>query len=67
MQVLSGLGAAAVEGRVRTILEIPQHLTIAFAARLGYPIDDSESYLRVRRKIEDFTHHNRYGACDLPV
>jgi nitroreductase len=67
MQVLSGLGTTAVEGPVRSMLHIPRHLKIAFAARLGYPIDDSESYLRVRRKIQDFTHHNRYGACDLSV
>jgi nitroreductase len=67
MQVLTGLGATAVESRVRSILDIPQHLRIAFAARLGYPIDDSESYLRVRRKIRDFTHYNRYGVLDLPA
>ncbi len=64
MQVLSGLGESIDENRVRTLLEIPQHLTIAFAVRLGYPIDDSESYLRMRRKIQDFTHRNRYGARD---
>jgi nitroreductase len=67
MQVLSGLGAPAAEARVRRILHIPQYLKIAFAARLGYPIDDSGSYLRVRRKIQDFTHQNRYGARDFPV
>jgi nitroreductase len=67
MQVLTGLGATAVEGRVRSILDIPQRLKIAFAARLGYPIDDSKSYMRVRRKIQDFTHYNRYGARDSPV
>ena len=39
------------ESRVRALLDIPQHLKIAFAVRLGYPLDDSESYLRMRRKI----------------
>lgn len=60
MQVLSALGAGAVEDRVRFILGIPAHLNVAFAARLGYPTDDSESYMRVRRKISEFTHRNRY-------
>jgi nitroreductase len=62
MQVLSGLGAAAVEGQVQSILDIPQHLKIAFAARLGYPMTDTEGYMRVRRGIQDFTHRNRYGV-----
>jgi nitroreductase len=65
MQVLTSFGATAVEGQVRAILNIPQHLKIAFAARLGYPLTDSESYLRVRRKIQDFTHHNRYLAREI--
>jgi hypothetical protein len=47
---------------VHALLDIPQHLKIAFAVRLGYPLDDSESYLRMRRKIQDFTHRNRYGV-----
>lgn len=64
MQVLSGLGATAVESRVRGIVDIPQHLKIAFVARLGYPISVSESYMRVRRRIQDFTHRNRYEVSD---
>jgi len=65
MQVLSGLGATAVENQVQSILDIPQHLKIAFAARLGYPVADSEGYMRVRRRIQDFTHHNRYGVVPI--
>jgi nitroreductase len=65
MQVLSGLGASAVESQAQSILDIPQHLKIAFAARLGYPMTDAESYMRVRRRIQDFTHRNRYGL--LPI
>jgi nitroreductase len=65
MQVLSGLGATAVEGQVQSILDIPHHFEIAFAARLGYPVTHSESYMRVRRRIQDFTHRNRYGL--LPI
>ena len=64
MQILTALGSGGLEDRVRAILGIPPHLKIAFAARLGYPSDDSESYLRVRRRISEFTHRNRYGARD---
>jgi nitroreductase len=60
MQVLTSLGTTVAESRARTILNIPPHLKIAFAARLGYPLAASESYLRMRRRIQDFTHRNHY-------
>jgi nitroreductase len=62
MQILSAFGANAVEDQVQRILAIPKHMKIAFAARLGYPVTVSESYLRVRRKIQEFTHRNRYSV-----
>jgi nitroreductase len=62
MQVLSAFSANAVEDQVQGILAIPNHMKIAFAARLGYPVTGSESYLRVRRKIQDFTHRNHYSV-----
>jgi nitroreductase len=62
MQVLSAFSLNAVENQVQCILSIPKHMKIAFAARLGYPVTVSESYLRVRRKIQDFTHRNRYSV-----
>lgn len=61
MQILSAFSANAVENQVQSILAIPEHMKIAFAARLGYPMTVSESYLRVRRKIQDFAHRNRYS------
>lgn len=64
MQILTALDSSGLEDRVRAILGIPPCLNIGFAARLGYPADDSESYLRVRRRISEFTHRNRYGARD---
>jgi nitroreductase len=67
MQVLTSLGTTVVENRVRSILNIPQRLKIAFAVRLGYPLAASESYLRLRRRIEDFTHRNRYEARDYQI
>lgn len=67
MQVLTGFGADAVENQVRLILAIPQHMKIAFAARLGYPRTVSESYLRVRRKIREFTHRNLYSVREQRI
>jgi hypothetical protein len=61
MQILSAFSANAVENQVQSILAIPEHMKIAFAARLGYPKTASERYLRVRRKIQDFAHRNRYS------
>lgn len=60
MQILTGFGARGPEGRVQRILDIPGHMKIAFAARLGHPTSTAESYVRVRRAIRDFTHRNRY-------
>ena len=67
MQILSAFGANAVEDRVQRILAIPKHMKIAFAARLGYPVTVSESYLRVRRRIQDFTHRNRYSVREHKI
>jgi nitroreductase len=60
-QIMGALGAGPVEGEVKRILNIPDDLKIAFAVCLGYPIPSSVKYLRVRREVEDFTHHNRFG------
>jgi nitroreductase len=60
MQVLSAVSDHEIANRVRDILAVPGHMSIAFAVRLGYPITASESHFRVRRRIEDFTHRNRY-------
>jgi hypothetical protein len=67
MQVLSAFSVNAVENQVQCILAIPKQMKIAFAARLGYPLPASESYLRVRRKIQDFTHRNRYSVRERSV
>ena len=59
--VLSVLSADPAEKEVKSLLNIPENLKIAFASRLGYPISTPTKYLRVRRDIEDFTHYNRFG------
>jgi nitroreductase len=59
--IVSALSANAVEKEVKRILDIPEYLKIAFACRLGYPISAPTKHLRVRRDVEDFVHHNRFG------
>jgi len=63
--VVSAVGAAPVEKEVKSILNIPDRLKIPFAFRLGYPVSTPAKSLRVRRDVEDFTHHNRFGDRDL--
>jgi nitroreductase len=59
--VVSSLGSGPLEKEVKRILGIPAKLKIAFTFRLGYPVANGGKYLRVRRDIPDFTHHNRFG------
>jgi nitroreductase len=61
LQILSAVSENEVQDRLRRLLAMPAHMNIAFAIRLGYPIRGSESHLRVRRRIQDFTHRNRYA------
>ena len=63
--IMSVLGADPVEKEVKRILNIPKQLKIAFACRLGYPVSEPVKYLRVRRDVEDFAHHNRFGNKGL--
>jgi len=59
--IQSVLSGERVEGEVKKLLGIAEPLKIGFAVRLGYPLSDPK-YLRVRRDIEDFVHHNRFGS-----
>jgi len=59
--VMSVFSATDVERTVKRVLEIPEHMRIAFAIRLGYPKSAPTRYMRVRRDVKDFTHHNRFG------
>ena len=60
--VVSSLGTVEVEAEVRRILHVPASLKIAFACRLGYPAAPPAPGVRVRREIEEFSFHNRFGA-----
>jgi nitroreductase len=65
LHVVSSLGAGAAESHLKGLLDIPAHLKVAFTCRLGYPVGQQGRYLRVRRDVEDFTHHNRFGVKGL--
>ncbi len=60
--IMSSLSSENVENEVKNILQIPGNLKVAFSCRLGYPISNPGNMLRVRRDIEDFTHHNIFGS-----
>ena len=59
--IVSSLGGGRIEPQVKQILNIPESLQIVYAIRLGYPMGSPGKYLRIRREVEDFTHHNRFG------
>ena len=56
MSVFSG----AVQKDVKKILNIPDHMAVSYAIRLGYPTTQS-AYVRVRRDPESFLYRNEYG------
>lgn len=60
-QIISGLSSGPTGDEVRRILSIPENLKIAFSARLGYSAMPPSRYLRVRREIDDFSHHNGFA------
>jgi len=65
MHILSSLAAGPAERELKRLLDIPADLKVAFTCRLGYPTQHPGTYLRVRRDIEDFIHHNRFGRKGL--
>ena len=60
LQIMSVFSGERVEEEVKKILDIPEYLKIAYAARLGYPALGSANYLRVRRTVNMFSHHNKF-------
>jgi nitroreductase len=65
MHVLTVFSDSPVEKQVKNTLQVPAHMKIAFACALGYPAEPAGGYLRVRRDIEDFVHHNQFGRKDI--
>jgi nitroreductase len=58
MHIMSAFGG--VQKELKKILNIPEYMEFGFACKLGYPVSETK-YMRVRRDIESFTHHNKYG------
>jgi nitroreductase len=59
-QIMSAFSNKTISNKLKQVLNIPKHMEIAFAVRLGYPISQSK-YIRVRRNIDNFTYHNMFG------
>ncbi len=65
LQIMSSLSTDLAEKEIKEILHIPENMKIAFSARMGHASSASRKYLRVRRNVEDFTHHNQFGNKDI--
>ena len=65
VHVSSVFAADAVEKEVKQILRIPEYMKVAYALRIGHPVSRPAKRLRVRRDLEMFTHHNRFGNKGL--
>jgi nitroreductase len=61
VHILSVFSGNVVEKEVKQILSIPDYMKVAFALRIGYPASKSAKHLRVRRDLETFMCHNRFG------
>jgi nitroreductase len=59
--VLTVVGDGPVEEQMRIVLNIPEHMKIAFACSLGYAANPTVPYVRVRRELKDFVHYNSFG------
>jgi nitroreductase len=64
-QIMSVFSGDCVEQQVKKVIEIPKHMRIAYAVRLGYPVSDTYWLPRVRRDVTDLVHHNRFGSKDF--
>jgi nitroreductase len=59
VHIVSSLSEKGTDKEIKKLLDIPDNFIIGFTMRLGYPVGPI-NYLRVRRDLEDFTHHNRF-------
>ncbi|HMF34764.1 MAG TPA: nitroreductase family protein [Candidatus Lokiarchaeia archaeon] len=64
VHIVSSLASESVAAELKSLLKIPDPWKIAFTMRLGY-LSHPFKYLRVRREIPDFVHHNQYGQYGL--
>ena len=61
-RLLVAFGEPLIEGEVKQVLGVPEEIRIAYGLRLGYPVGGRDNSPRVRRELNAFTHHNRYGS-----
>jgi nitroreductase len=66
LQIMSVFSGDLVEEEVKKILQIPEHMGIAYAVRLGYPVSKPSQPLRVRRDVAELAHHNQFGNRGFP-
>jgi nitroreductase len=59
-QIMSVFSDDSVQKDLKKLLNIPDHMAVSFAVRLGYPTRQYR-YLRVRRDVASFAYGNRYG------
>jgi len=59
VHIVSSLSEKRTEKEIKKLLDIRDNFVIGFTMRLGYPVAPI-NYLRVRRDLEDFTHHNGF-------
>ena len=57
--IVSSLSNGSLGKRIKKLLDIPEPLVIAYSFRLGYAVKKYK-YLRVRREVQLFMHHNGY-------
>jgi nitroreductase len=63
--VMSVFSDEEAEEGLKRILDIPEHMKIAYAVRLGYPVSRPARYPRVRRDVKMFTRYNGFGKKKL--
>ena len=61
LHIVSTLSSEQSEKEIKSMLHIPDNFSIAISFRLGYATD----YLRVRREVNDFTHHNYFTNKEI--
>ena len=64
VHIVSSLASDVIASELKTLLKVPEPWKIAFTMRFGY-LSHPFNYLRIRRDIPDFVHHNQYGQYGL--
>ena len=62
--IVSSLAVDPAATEIKKILNVPDPWTVSLTIRLGYT-EELFDYMRVRRDIEDFVHHNQYDNKGL--